>query len=66
MTFKELIIEAHKRAAKQVEIYATIARLKGLFSYRSILGEKMKDIYYEIKTGMNAVLEFYKPLKYNP
>jgi hypothetical protein len=65
MSFKELIKEAHKRAASQVKIYATISRLKGKYSYRSVLGEKMKAIYNEIKTGINAVTEFEKHLTYN-
>jgi predicted DNA-binding protein YlxM (UPF0122 family) len=65
MSFKQLITEAHKRAAKQVKIYAKILRLSGKYTYRSVLGEMMKNIYHEIKTGINAVLDFEKHLTCN-
>ena len=66
MNLRKLMKEAHKRAKSQFAIYATITRMVGKFSYRSLLAEKMKDIYYEVKTGMDKLLAFQSALSYNP
>lgn len=65
MNFSTILKEAHKRAVKQIEVLIKYGYKKP-YTYRFILAGKMKDIFHELRTGINTILDFEKGLTYNP